>query len=98
MRPLHDVDTLLNDLKKRSFGNAALADTVLLSLFMRDNAYAAFLTPPGPGLSATLFPNDRVKPYSPKGPENVKITTLFRCKGGVLGQPHSRMTAVVISK
>ena len=33
------------------------------------------------GLSATLFPNYNVEPYSPKGPENVNITTLNRCAG-----------------
>ena len=40
-------------------------------------ADATALTPPSPGLSATLLSS--VKPYSPKGPENVNITTLYRC-------------------
>ena len=30
------------------------------------------LTPPSPGLNATLFPNNTVEPYSPKVQENVK--------------------------
>ena len=30
------------------------------------------LTPLSPGLSATLLSNKHDKPYSPKGPENVK--------------------------
>ena len=38
-------------------------------------ADATSLTPPSPGLRATLLSNKRVEPYSPKGPENVKITT-----------------------
>ena len=42
------------------------------------------LTPPSPGLSATLLPNKSVEPNSPKGPENVKITTLYRCMGRLL--------------
>ena len=33
-----------------------------------------------PGLSATLFPNKNVEPYHSKGPENVKITTLYLCR------------------
>ena len=40
-------------------------------------AGATSLTPPSPGLSATLFPNKSVEPYTPKGPENIKITTLY---------------------
>ena len=44
-------------------------------------ADATSLTPPSPGLSATLFPNKRVESYSPKGRENVKITSLYRCTG-----------------
>ena len=39
---------------------------------------ATFLTPPSPGLSATLFQNRSVEPYSPKGLENVKIKVLFK--------------------
>ena len=39
-------------------------------------AEAASLTPPTLGLIATLLSNKRVEPYSPKGPENVKITTI----------------------
>ena len=35
-------------------------------------ADATSLTPPIPGLSATLLLNTSVDPYSPKGPENVK--------------------------
>ena len=34
---------------------------------------ATSLTPPSPGLSATLFPNKNVEPYSPRGPQNVNI-------------------------
>ena len=34
-------------------------------------ADATSLMPPGPGLSATLFSNIVVEPYSLKGPENV---------------------------
>ena len=52
------------------------------------------LTPPSTGLSATLFPNKSVEFYSPKGPENVKITILYRCTGS----PHGTTTAVVSSK
>ena len=33
---------------------------------------------PSPGLSASLFPNKNVEPYSPKGPENIKITVKFK--------------------
>ena len=33
------------------------------------------------GLSETLFPNKSVELYSPKGPENVKITTSYRYTG-----------------
>ena len=40
-------------------------------------AGATSLTPPSPGLSATLFPNKSVEPSSPKGPENIKITTAY---------------------
>ena len=47
-----------------------------------------------PGWSSTLFPT-----YSPKGPENVKITTLYRCTGRLLlGPPHGKTTTVVSSK
>ena len=35
-------------------------------------AEAKSLTPPSPGLSATLHPIKRVESYSPKEPENVK--------------------------
>ena len=42
-------------------------------------ADATSLTPPGPGLSATLTPNKSAESYSPKGPENVNITTLSYC-------------------
>ena len=41
---------------------------------------AISLMPPRPGLSATLFPNKSVGSNSPEGPENVKITTLYRYK------------------
>ena len=52
-------------------------------------AGATSLTPPNPGLSAalspglnaTLLPNKSVESNSPKGPENVKFTTLYRCTG-----------------
>ena len=44
-------------------------------------ADATSFTPPSPGLGATLLSNKHVEPYSPKGPENVKITTLHRCTG-----------------
>ena len=40
-------------------------------------ADATSLTPPSPGLSATLLSNESVEHYSPKGPENVKITTML---------------------
>ena len=61
-------------------------------------ADATSLTPPSPGLSATLLSNKHVEPYSPKGPENVKITILYRCTGRLLGPPHGRTTAVVGKK
>ena len=41
-------------------------------------ADATSLMPPKPGLSAPLLSNKRVEPYSPKGPEHAKITTLVR--------------------
>ena len=47
---------------------------------------ATSLTPPSPGLSPILLSNERIEPYSPKGPENVKITTLYR--EDFLGPPH----------
>ena len=59
---------------------------------------AISLTPPSPGLSATLFPNISVEPYNPKGPDNVKITTLYRCTGRLFRPPHGITTAAVISK
>ena len=45
--------------------------------------------PPSPGLSTTLFQNESVESYSPKGPENVKKKkkerkkekTIYRCTG-----------------
>ena len=40
---------------------------------------ATSLTPSSPGLSAALFPNKSVEPYSPKGPENVKNSKLYWC-------------------
>ena len=58
---------------------------------------AISLTPPSPGLSATLLPNIS-EPYSPKGPDNVKITALYRCTGRLLRPPHGITTAAVISK
>ena len=45
---------------------------------------ATSLTLPCPGWSATLFPNKSVEPHSIKGPENVNITTLYRCTGRLL--------------
>ena len=44
-------------------------------------ADATSLKLPSPGLSPTLFPNKSVEPYSSKGSENVKITTLYWCMG-----------------
>ena len=44
-------------------------------------------TPPSPGLSATLLSNKSVEPYSLKGPENVKLTTLYRCTGRLFRIP-----------
>ena len=38
------------------------------------------LTPPSPGLSASVT-KQNIEPCSPKRPENVKITTLYRCAG-----------------
>ena len=61
-------------------------------------ADATSLTPPSPGLSATLLPNKSVESYSPKGPENVKITTLYRCTGKLLGPPDGTTVDVVVSK
>ena len=62
-------------------------------------ADATSLTPPSPGLSATLPSNKRVEPYSPKGPESVKITTLYiDVRGDFLGPPHGTTTAVEVSK
>ena len=53
-------------------------------------------TPPSPGLSAALLPNKSFEPYSPKGPENVKITTLYRCPGRLFRA--ATTIVVVISK
>ena len=39
-------------------------------------ADATSLTPPSPGLSATLLSNKRVDSYSPRGPENVNNNTI----------------------
>ena len=47
-------------------------------------ADATSLTPPILELSATLFLNRSVEPYSPKGPQNFKIITLYRCTGRLL--------------
>ena len=58
-------------------------------------ADATSLMPPSPGLSATIFPHKCVES---KGPENVKITTLYRCTGRFLGPPHDTTTDVVSSK
>ena len=58
---------------------------------------ATSLTPPSPGLSATLL-SKNCEFYSLKGPENVNITTLYRCTGILLGPPHGTTTEVVISK
>ena len=59
-------------------------------------ADATFLTPPSPGLSATLFPNERVEPYSPKRPENVKKkkthTLYIDVRGDFLGPPHGTIS------
>ena len=38
------------------------------------------LTPPNPGLSASVT-KQNIEPCSSKRPENVKITTLYRCAG-----------------
>ena len=62
------------------FGNSRLRFTELM-------AHATSLTPPRISLSATLFQNKSVEPYSAKGPENVKLT-LYRCTGYCLGPPH----------
>ena len=57
-------------------------------------ADATSLTPPSPGLSATLLPNKSVEPYSPKEPENVKKKKKKKKKhyidvrGDILGTPH----------
>ena len=61
-------------------------------------ADATSLMPPSLGLTATLFPNKNVEPYSPKGPENVKIKHYMDVQGAFLGLPYGTMTAVVISK
>ena len=61
-------------------------------------ADATSLTPPRPGLSATLLSNKRVEPYSPKGPENVKITTLYRCTGRLFRAATRHNDSVVVSK
>ena len=49
------------------------------------------LTPPSPGLSATLLSNKRVEP---EGPENAKVTTLWTFKVAiatkVLKQRHEK--------
>ena len=39
-----------------------------------------------PVLNPTLFSNESVEAYSPKGPEKVKIT-LYPCTGDFLGLP-----------
>ena len=60
-------------------------------------ADATSLTLPSPGLSVMLSPNTIVEPYSPKGPEFVKIK-LYRCTGIFLRPPHGTTAAVVIQQ
>ena len=57
------------------------ADTVRLSLFMRDNGKCDIPRLLDPGLSETMFPNKGVELYSPKGTENVRENNLYRCTG-----------------
>ena len=40
-------------------------------------ADATFLTPPSPRLSATMFPNKSVEPYSPKGQESKDYAKIY---------------------
>ena len=47
-----------------------------------------------PGLSTTLLPNKSIEPYSFKGPENVKITTLCLRTERLLRPPHDTTTVV----
>ena len=49
-------------------------------------ADATSLMPPSTGLGATLLSIKRFEPYSPKGPQYVKITTLYRCTGRLLAK------------
>ena len=57
-------------------------------------ADATSLTPPSPGLSATLFQNKSVEP---KRTENIKITTQYQYTANFLGPPHGTTTGVACS-
>ena len=46
--------------------------------------------------ATNIFPNKSVEFYSPKVPETVKTTTLYRRTGRFLGPPHGTKTVVVI--
>ena len=58
-------------LSKYSTPSLKTEDSVLLSLFMRDYSRCDIPYAAWPGLSATLFSDIVVEPYSLKGPENV---------------------------
>ena len=51
-----------------------------------------------PGLSDTPFLEIQFDPYSPKIPENVKVTTIYRCTGRLLRPTHSTMTTQIEKK
>ena len=56
--------------------------------------------PPSPGLNTALYLIKSVEPYSPKGPENVKIRTHYRRTGIHFraATRHNTATAVAISQ
>ena len=51
------------------------------------------VTAPSSGVSESLFPNKCVEHYSPTGPINVRLTTLYRCTESLIGPPYGQMIA-----
>ena len=52
---------------------------------MRDICDATSFPLPSPGLSATLHSNKSIEPFSPKGSENITITTPYTFPNGLCG-------------
>lgn len=51
--------------------------------------YAASLRPSGPMLSDTTFQETLLEHYSSKGPENVKLATLYQCMSRLYADRHT---------